>query len=377
MTKKTLLFVVNDAKYFTSHRLPIAKKVSTKGFEVHLSAPSNEAQEALFRKEGITFHASPLKRGKSSLKSEVKYIIHLYQLYKEYNFDVIHHVTIKPVLFGGIAARLAKVKSVVCAISGMGYIFINQGIKASIVRKLVIVGYRFAFKQQRLCAIFQNEDDRSIFLENHIVNKRDTVLIKGSGVDLKLFSAATLPPTDNIYVTLPARMLWDKGVGEFVKAARLVKQETSHIIFQLAGGIDTENPAGIPEEQLKAWQEEGVVSWLGHRTDMADIFTQSHIVCLPSYREGLPKALIEAMGCARTIVTTDVPGCREVIEHGVNGHLVPVKNASKLAESILLLAKNPKMLDEMGRNSRKKAENEFSVDMVIEKTLDVYKRLEQ
>lgn len=368
---KRLLFVVNDAGFFVSHRLPIALEAQKKGYEVHICTPSNNEMEARFQKEGFTFHASPLKRGKSDLIKEIKYIKYLFDLYKKYNFDIIHHVTIKPVLFGGIAARFAKVNAVVSAISGMGYIFIKQGLKASLTRRLVIAGYRFAFKQRKHRIIFQNEDDLNLFLKHRIIQKEQARLIKGSGVDLTEFKAAPVPPAP-LKVILPARMLWDKGVGEFVEAARMVKKEYPEIIFQLAGGVDTENPAGIAEEQLKAWQEESIVEWLGYCDNVAELFQHAHIVCLPSYREGLPKALIEAMGCARAIITTDVPGCREVVNHMQNGILVPLKSPQEIADAVVLLAKNSKMLHEMGQASRKRAEEEFALSIVVNQTLELY-----
>ncbi len=374
MSVKKLIFVVNDAGFFVSHRLPIADAAQKQGYEIHICTPPNKEHEALFASKHFIFHSAPLKRGKRSLIDEIKYLKYLYDLYKDNNFDIIHHVTIKPVLFGGIAARIAKAKSVVSAISGMGYVFIKQGFKAKLIQTLVIVGYRFAFKQQKHIAIFQNHDDLDLFIDKKIVNKSDTVLIKGSGVDLEIFKPSKTPKPP-ITILLPARMLWDKGVGEFVEAAAQVKKQYPNFIFQLAGGVDTENPAAIKEEQLLMWQEKGSIQWLGHCKDMITTIQNAHIVCLPSYREGLPKALIEAMACAKPIITTDVPGCREVVVNNKNGILVPVKDSHALANAIVLLAKKPRMLDEMGQESRKLAESDFSLTMVVEKTLKLYEVL--
>lgn len=371
---KTLLFVVNDAGFFVSHRLPIAKAAQSEGYEVHVATPPNEQMQKLFMQEGFVFHPTPLKRGRSGLINEVRYLLYLVGLYKKRQFDIVHHVTIKPVLFGGIAARFAKVPAMVSAISGMGYVFIKQGLKAAIIRKLVITGYRFALNHPNHKAIFQNPDDIEIFIENSIINKESAVMIKGSGVDVKQFTPAPLSGGD-CRVVLPARMLWDKGVGEFVEAARILKQKGSHIHFILAGGVDTENPAAIPKSQLEAWVKEGVVKWMGFQEDMVTLYQNAHIVCLPSYREGLPKALIEAMACARAIITTDVPGCREVVEHGKNGLLVPVKDAGALADAIETLANDRKTLENMGQHGRQKAEQEFSVEQVVADTLKIYKEL--
>ncbi len=372
---RKLAFIVNDAGFFVSHRLPIAKAAKENGYEIHVCTPADTDIEQLFKQEGFIFHAAPLKRGKSGLLNEFKYLLYLFKLYRLNDFDIIHHVTIKPVLFGGIAARLANAKAVVSAISGLGYIFIKQGLKAALVRKLVIMGYSFALNHNNSRVIFQNPDDKSTFLANNITQEQNIVMIKGSGVDVEHFLPKPLPKTP-ITITLPARMLWDKGVGEFVEAARIVKKQIPDVIFQLAGGVDTENPAAISEQQLKKWQEEGVIKWLGFCKDMAKIYQQSHIVCLPSYREGLPKALIEAMACSRAIITTNVPGCREVVDDGKSGMLVPVKNSDALAKAITLLAKDMKMLDEMGKKSREKAVRDFSLTQVINKTLKVYEDLQ-
>jgi glycosyltransferase involved in cell wall biosynthesis len=219
--------------------------------------------------------------------------------------------------------------------------------------------------------IFQNPDDRAAFLESHLVDPKKVTLIRGSGVDIRRFSPRPEPPGIPL-VVLPARLLWDKGVGEFVTAARMLQTEGLHVRFALVGDGDDENPASVSASQLRAWENGGVIEWWGWQENMQDVYAQAAIVCLPSYREGLPKTLIEAAACGRPIITSDVPGCREVVRQGENGLLVPARDASALAEALKDLLQNPKERLEMGKRGRIIAEKEFSMNLVISQTLAFY-----
>lgn len=369
-----ILYVVNDANFFLSHRLPLALAAQGEDFEVHVATPLSDDVEKIHA-AGFTFHPIPLTRRGAHMGEELASVIALYRLYRKVKPDLVHLVTIKPVLYGGIAARLASVPAVVSAVTGLGYVFIAQGLKASLLRTAVKGTYRFALGHANGRVIFQNPDDRSSFLMSKLVDTRQTVLIKGSGVDMAQFSPAPESPGAPL-VVFAARMLWDKGVGEFVDAARRLCDRGIKARFALVGDTDSGNPAAVPKSQLESWQQSGVVEWWGQYTNMPMVFAQSHIVALPSaYGEGVPKVLIEAAASGRPIVTTDTPGCREIVRHGENGLLVPVRNVAALAEALRRLIEDAELRRRMGAKGREIAMAEFSVERVVGETLDVYRQL--
>ncbi|MFZ3059432.1 MAG: glycosyltransferase family 4 protein [Candidatus Methanoperedens sp.] len=368
-----LLFVVNDAAYFLSHRLHVAQAAQEVGFEVHVATPEGHATSAIVD-EGLTYHPVPLTRKGVNPWQELGSIVALVSLYHKLQPDIVHHVTIKPVLYGGIAARLARVPAVVDAVTGLGYVFIARGFKLSLLRSAVKLGYKVALSHRNQRVIFQNPDDSALFLDAGIVTIRDTVLIKGSGVDTSIFTP--LPEVRGTpLVVLASRMLWDKGVGEFVEAAKMLRAKGVHARFALVGDTDSGNPAAVSATQLETWKNPGEVEWYGKRDDMPAVFSKAHVVCLPSYREGLPRALIEAAACGRAIVTTDTPGCREIVRHGENGLLVPVRDSKALADAVRTLIEDPVLRAKMGARGREIAVAEFSQEQVIKETLSVYHEL--
>lgn len=366
-----LLFVVNDAAYFLSHRLPLAIAARNAGFDVHVATPEGSAITAIVT-NGFTYHSIPLTRKGSKLWQELNSLIALVSLYRKLKPDIVHHVTIKPMIYGGIAARLTQLPAVVNAVTGLGYVFVVRGFKASLLRETVKLGYRVAFGHRNQRIIFQNPDDVAVFLDAGIIPMQDISLIKGSGVDMSVFAPIPeLPGTP--LVTLASRMLWVKGVGEFVAAARILQAKGIRASFVLVGDTDPGNPAAVPTTQLDAWKNSGVVEWWGKQSDMISVFSQSHLICLPSaYGEGVPKVLIEAAACARAIVTTDTPGCREIVRHGENGLLVPVRDSQTLANALQILIQNPALRAQMGARGRQIAVAEFSQQQVIKETLSVY-----
>ncbi|MDD5473283.1 MAG: glycosyltransferase family 4 protein [Candidatus Methanoperedens sp.] len=368
-----LLFVVNDAAFFLSHRLPLAAAAISKGFDVHVAAPEGCATTAIMD-EGLSYHPIPLTRKGVNPWQELGSLIALVSLYRKLKPDIVHHVTVKPVIYGGIAARLAGVPAVVNAVSGLGYVFIAKGFKAELLRAVVKLGYRIAFSNMNQRIIFQNPEDIATFLKAGITVMQDTVLIKGSGVDTLLFTPQPEPEGIPL-VILASRMLWDKGVGEFVEAAKTLRSEGIAIRFALIGDTDFGNPAAVPMEQLREWHNSGAVECWGRRADMPIIFAGANVVCLPSYREGLPKVLIEAAACGRAIVTTDAPGCREIVRHGENGLLVPVRDSKALVEALRTLIEDPALRARMGALGREIAVVEFSEEHVIKETLSVYREL--
>jgi glycosyltransferase involved in cell wall biosynthesis len=372
LKSKKLFIVVNVEWFFLSHRLPIALAAQRQGYEVTVFATEERGQGAIIRENGLRFIPLPTTRSGTDIIQEIKVLWLLYRYYRRERPDVVHHVAVKPVTYGSIAARLAGVPRVVNALSGLGFLFINAD-SNKLLHSIVMRAFRFGFRNPRLRFILQNQDDYALINGLNLVTPDQIILIKGSGVDLEEYAYSAIPDSKPKIVLLPARMLWDKGVGEFVEAAKILKPKYGDAVqFILAGEADTSNRSGIAEDQLNQWSAEGAVEWIGFQSDMVGHLKQSYMVVLPSYREGLPKSLIEACAIGRPIVTTDVPGCREVVEIEKNGLLVPAKNAEALAQSIDKILSDPHLANEMGRYGRKKAEAEFSIHSVVEKTLALY-----
>lgn len=371
LTARRLLFVVNDAAFFLSHRLSLALGARAAGFDVHIVTPHCDPSQRTIEAAGLPFHAIPLSRRGMSPAEEVKTIGALLGLYRGLRPDIVHHVTAKPILYGGIAARIARVPAVVSAVSGLGYVFISDRKRARVLQQAIRATYRVVTSHPNCAVIFQNEDDRRMF--GSAIRTSRVEMIRGSGVDLKQFHATPLP--DGVpLVVLPSRMLWDKGVRELVEAARLLAKRGVRARFALVGAVDSGNPANVPRERIEQWVKEGVVEWWGMRTDMPAVFEQATIVCLPSYREGMPKSLLEACAAGRPIVTTDVPGCRDAIGGGDYGVLVPARDAPALADALARLLGDRATLERMAAAAARAAPA-FAVEEVLERTLRLYRTL--
>jgi glycosyltransferase involved in cell wall biosynthesis len=304
---------------------------------------------------------------------ELRVIAALVQIYRELRPDLVHHVSVKPILYGSLAAQIVGGMAVVNAVSGLGYLFMGS-LRAKLLRPFIKRLYRLALRHRQSRTIFQNPDDRSQFLSACLLRAEQTVLIRGSGVNCTTFAPRPEPDGTPV-VMLPARILWHKGVGEFVEAARLIRRHGIPVRFVLVGDTQPGNPADVPAATLQAWVKEGVVEWWGYRADMQEVLHRATIVALPSYGEGVPKTLLEAAACGKPIVTTDVPGCREIVREDVNGLLVPVRNAPALADAIRLLLQSPQLRQRFGHAGRLIAEQEFAEHLVVEQILDVYRGL--
>lgn len=374
--KKRILYVGNYTRDFYFYRLALAKAARGAGYEVHVAMPDGKESEQI-RAEGFPLHIIPLNRKSAHIGREIITIKSLYNLYRSVRPDLVHHHTIKPVIYGSLIARVTKVPAVVSSVTGLGYVFVSKGWKARLLKKGVMLGYRIAFGHKNLRIIFQNPDDQTALVKSKVIDKKFTTVIRGSGVDVKKFSP-TIKSSGAPTIVFTARMLWDKGIGEYVEAAKCLRRNGVKAKFALVGGSDAGNPASVEEWQLKSWHDSGAVEWWGRHDDMPAIYEKADIACLPSYYgEGVPRCLIEAAACGLPIVTTDMPGCREVVKHGENGLLVPPKDHIELAGAIHKLIENQKMRLEMGRRGRSFAENEFSAEIVIAETLSVYKELLQ
>ncbi|MBW6464230.1 MAG: glycosyltransferase family 4 protein, partial [Firmicutes bacterium] len=357
---KRLLFIVNAPKFFLSHRLPIALAAKSAGYEVHVATADDGQACRAITDQGLFHHAVPLSRSGQHPVRELAAIMSLRRLMKRLQPDLVHLVTIKPVLYGGLAARLAGVPAVVAAVSGLGTVFVSRGGRAGLVRRVVSVLYRLALGHRNLAVIFQNPDDRAALMRIGAVEAHQTRLIRGSGVALE--DCPLVPEPEGCpVVTMAARLLREKGVVEFVEAARLLAKRGIEVRFRLIGSPDPGNPTTITPEELATWRDEGLVELPGYRNDITAQYAQSHIVCLPSYYgEGLPKSLVEAAACGRAVVTTDMPGCRDAIEPGKSGVLVPARDAVALADAIQRLVEDGEQRRAMGRAGRELAEREFA-----------------
>jgi glycosyltransferase involved in cell wall biosynthesis len=369
-----VLFVVNAEWYFISHRLPLARALRDAGCEVIVAAAVEKGMDGVIRSEGLQFIPLRLERGSTHAWREAGTVLELYRLYRRVRPDVVHHVAIKPVLYGSFAARLARVPAVINAVPGLGYTFLRRGWKGWLTQRLVQSAYRFAFSGRSTFVIFQNPDDKQLWESRGVGAGERTVLIRGSGVDTREF-AATPDRADPPVVMLASRLLWDKGVQEFVDAARSLRGEGLHARFVLVGSPDEQSPSSVPAARLQAWVEEGAVEWWGHRSDMPQVLAAASVVVLPSYREGVPKVLIEAASSARAIIATDVPGCREVVTEGDNGLLVPARRSEELAAAIRRLVADRTLRDRMGARGREVALRDFSIEQVVEATLNLYRRV--
>ena len=371
---KCLLFANTDW-YLYNFRRSLARALQAEGHDVLLVSPPGPYGEKLAAL-GLRWIEAPMQRRSLNPVREAALLLWLYRLLRRERPDVVHGFTIKCAVYGGLAARMAGVARV-NAVAGLGYVFIGDALKARILRPIVRALMRLALGGKQARLILQNPNDVAMFTKAGLASPEQIRLIPGSGVDCERF----VPPTrakDEAAprcVLLVGRMLWDKGVAEFVEAARLLKDQGRNFRFVLAGAPDPGNPAAIPEATLQGWRRGGCVEWFGHVDDMPALLAASDIVVLPSYREGLPKSLIEAAACGRPLIATDVPGCREVVSDGVDGLLVPARETKPLARAIARLADDPALARKLGEAARAKALAEFDERIIIAKTIAVYDEL--
>ena len=373
MSNKELIFVVNVDWFFLSHRLPIAIEAIKKGYNITLIA-KNTGKRAEIETYGIKFIDLPFERSNVNLINEFRIYRRLKKIYKTKKPDIVHHVTLKPIILGTLAARTFKFISIVNAVSGLGILFTKDGNRLKRVLTVNLLKFIFRVKT-KLKVIFQNNDDKKIFIDNKIINEKDTVLIKGSGVDLKVFDYKELPSNGSRKVLMAARMLYTKGFDDFSKAAKIVTEKDKYkdIEFLMAGSIDTLNPAAIKESVIKSWEKERNVKWLGHINDIKNKIEEAYLIVFPSfYGEGVPKFLIESCAIGRPIITTNHSGCRDCVDGNENGYLVEVNDFNELANKIMFLFDNDSLSRKFSKNSRLKAEKEFSIEMVVKKTIDIY-----
>ena len=373
---KTLLILVSHLSFFISHRLEIALAAKDLGYKVIVAFGEMDGDTKYLSEKGIDTFYIPIQRGGTNPFKELKSLISIWSLFRRLKPDIVHLVTIKPYLYGGIIARLSKVPSLVSAVSGLGSLFVQEDLRNKFIRIILYQIYKFAFGHQNQKIIFQNQKDLNYLVNWGVLKKEKTILIPGSGVNLDEFKNFD-EPDNTTTICFAGRLIKEKGVFDFVSAARILKQKNINARFLLVGSKDLKSPSTLNEKELDKIRNEGIVEILGHKKNIAEVYAQSHIVCLPSYREGLPKSLVEAGAASRPVVTTDVPGCRDSIIPNKSGLLVPVKDPNKLAEVLQLLIENKEMRITMGKVGRQLAENKFSIKKIVQKHIDIYKLLSE
>jgi len=368
----TIVFLVTEDWYFWSHRVNLARAARDAGARVVVATRVGALGDEM-RREGFDVVALPWSRRNHRLFDEVRSLFAIRALYRRLRPDIVHHVAIKPVVFGGVAARMARHPAQVNAIAGLGYLETSRQVRARVLRPLFNGVLRFAWQGSNVHAIVQNPEDAAV-LQSHFLPAARVHTIRGSGVDTAQFTPSAEPASgDGVVATFVGRILWSKGVGEIVDAARVLRANGATVQFRLVGDPDPENPESVPEATLRAWVDAGLVTWQRWSDDVPAAWRASHIAVLPSYREGLPKSLLEAAASARPIVATDVPGCREIARDGVNALLVPPRDANALASAVARLARDGELRRTLGARGREIVVREFAEGCVIDETLALYR----
>jgi glycosyltransferase involved in cell wall biosynthesis len=349
-------------KSLISFRGELMKQWLAAGHEVIAMAPESGYEEE-FAAMGVQFCLLPFKRANINPIGDISLLLFLIKQFQVIKPNVVFSYAIKPVIYGSVAAKLSGVDKIFSMITGLGYVFTGNSFKQNLLRLITVLLYRQALSFNRK-VFFQNPDDITAFTSLNIVEECRTVLINGSGIDIDNY-CYTESPYDKISFLLIARLLWDKGISEYVQAAEIIKKRHPSVKFQLLGPYDS-NPSSIKSEDINRWTTDNVIEYLGETNDVRPFLAASNVYVLPSYREGTPRSVLEAMAMGRPIITTDAPGCRETVRDGENGFLVSVKNVQALAEAMEYFILHPEQIKEMGLKSRQIAEEKYDVRKVNE-----------
>lgn len=372
MKKLKILYVVTEDEFFCLHRMALARATRDAGYDVHVAVRVSSLGETI-KSEGFTLHPLQwMRRRDIGPLAQVRTLVELVRLYRSIQADIVHHVAAKPIIFGTIAAYLSNRPAILNMVTGLGYVFASGEIKARVLRPLVKMAFRFVLNGSRRLMTVENSDDKAFFIDSGLVIKDKIIHVPSSGVNTNFFHPVPEPSGIPV-IMLVARMLWDKGVGDAVEAARLLQQAAVPFRLVLVGRPDPGNPRSIDESTLQAWHNEKIVEWWGHQSDMPAVWRHAHIALLPTlYREGVPVSLLEGGATSRPLVATDSPGCRDLIRNGENGYLVPPGDIKALANVLSTLLQKPELRLSMGTRARNIIEKEFSEDVVIDIILKIY-----
>jgi glycosyltransferase involved in cell wall biosynthesis len=369
-----ILYAVPSARFFLSHRLPLALAAKNAGYDVHVATADGDGVDRIAA-AGLQWHCvrgGPLRQ---KPWSDLLTLIDLVRLYRKLRPAIVHHVTFKQILYGTIAARLTRVPAVVNAMTGMGDTFAAHSVSDRLWTALIVALFRIFVRHRRMRVIVQNPDDLALMRRLRLARENQLALVRGSGVDPEHFAPPPPATNDVPVIVLLGRVVYPKGIAEFAGASRLLRDAGVRARFVVAGELDRESGAALPDQRFEEWQREGAIEYIGFRDDPRDVYAMADIVCLPSYREGLPKTLLEAASCGLPIVTTDVPGCREAVADGENGILVPARSVEPLAAALRTLIENPDLRRTMGKRGRQRVIENYSLNAVITATLSIYDEL--
>lgn len=369
---KRIAFTANTDWYLSNYRLSLAKLLREIGSDVYLISPKGAYSKTL-QEQGFHWMEWQLNRRSVFPIWEISSMVKLYNLYRRIKPDIVHHFTIKPVLYGTFISNLIGSRYIFNSITGLGYFFLRDTVWIKLIRNLILRSYSFVFQKPNVFVIFENQDDRFFFLKQNLANSDNTFIIEGVGVDIHQFTPCTEPEGTPI-VLYAGRFLWEKGLGELVEAARLLREQFDFRLV-LVGKPDVGNPGSVSTKLLKEWVQKGIAEWWGWQDNMVEVYKKCHIVVLPSYREGIPTTLIEALAVEKPVITTDVPGCREVVTPGVNGLLIPPRDIKALRDALALLLNNRDLRIRMGKAGRKIAINKFSKEVIDHKTIMLYQSI--
>ena len=364
-----VLYIYNVSRFFCSHRLVLAKKLINDGHEVYLICNVlNNNERKIIKELGVHLYELHLKRGFTNILIDVYHLIKIRKIVNEIDPFITEIATIKPIIIAGFFYKFNK-RKVVFWLSGMGYIFTSQNMFVLILKRFIIKYYKFIFNNKNSKVIVENSEDQSYLVNKNVISKLQSFVLPGSCMELKNISFVKEPK--KIKIVMASRLLWNKGVKDFIEAIKILKNKNLDCDFLLAGMTD-DNPTSVPIETIKKWERKGYITYLGFVKDVISLYQKSNIICLPSFREGLPKALVEAGACSRSSVTTDVTGCRNIISNNFNGLLVPVNNPKELANALYFLILNSDKRILMGKNARKHVEKNFTHEIFYEKLNKVY-----
>jgi glycosyltransferase involved in cell wall biosynthesis len=371
-----LLYVVNIPRFFLSHRLPLAVAARAEGFDVQVAASDSDRESAdRIRAAGLPFHPLPLSQHGLNPLRELRTIVALRRLYTRLQPDLLHQVSIKPVIYGGIAAKLSHRRAVIQAMSGLGYLHTSETRRTKLLQALSRPAFKLALSGVGTRMIFQNPDDRQVFVNRGLITESKAIVIRGSGVDENKFKPRPEDLSGPPVVLFAGRLLWQKGVGEFVDLARRLQGKAR---FRVVGYEERTSPSNVPALQLQSWHDAGIIEWRGRRDDMPQVYGECNIICLPStYGEGVPKVLIEAAACGRACVTTDTPGCREIVRRRENGFLVPPNDIDALVGAVNQLIDNPALRQSFGEKGREIVLQGFTLSRVAAETIALYRSVLQ
>jgi glycosyltransferase involved in cell wall biosynthesis len=365
-----IVVVTANTGFFVGHYLRVAIAGRERGYDIHAATPPGKAREVI-EAAGIPWHSILLDRQVTAWH-DARSIFDLSRTYRRLAPDIAHHIAIKPVVFGTIAARMAKVPAVVNTFAGLGYAF-DEDRSKTLLGRSVALAVRTALRHRRVRATFENPENRDLFLQRGWIASRDAVLLPGAGIDVDAFTPSESPRETPPLVVLASRLLYSKGVVDFVDAARIVRARGSNARFVIIGSPDDASPDRVDARLLDQWKAEGVIELWGQRSDMPDILRRASVFCLPTYyREGIPKAIMEAAACGLPSVTTDTAGCRDFVIDGETGKLVPPRNVEELANALQWMLDHPAQAEEMGRRARRRVVEHFSIAHVIDATLSIY-----